>query len=210
MSLATKTAPSQNQEVRGFGLYVGINTETLAQAGVSLERIVQTLQHSLHLIAPDAESHVTVALAPKQLERNTLELTRLALNEPQITRETQQQARPVRTKEDLPPSILTIDLARKEILLDSIPQHLSYREFELLRFFVLREGLTITRAEIIDTLYPNEQLNDRTIDVYIRRLRNRLGKYQRIIRTVHGQGYRFDRRSDVKVVQGQTPSFDRF
>ncbi|MEX2441390.1 MAG: winged helix-turn-helix domain-containing protein, partial [Pontimonas sp.] len=50
--------------------------------------------------------------------------------------------------------------------------------------------------------------NERTIDVYVRRLRQKLEPYPDIVRTVRGQGYRFDRHADVTIVFGQGPSPD--
>ena len=52
---------------------------------------------------------------------------------------------------------------------------------------------------------------ERTIDVHVRRLRAKLGRYEDIVRTVRGVGYRFDRHADVVIRYGHgTPSPDRF
>ncbi|MCB1280374.1 MAG: winged helix-turn-helix domain-containing protein, partial [Salinibacterium sp.] len=88
---------------------------------------------------------------------------------------------------------------------------LTYKEFELLRFLVTREGRTIPRAELLAGLWGADDLekpNDRTIDVHVRRLRSKLGAYEDIIRTVRGVGYRFDRHADVSVRHATTPSPD--
>jgi len=76
---------------------------------------------------------------------------------------------------------------------------------------VLREGQSVPREAIIDHLWEQgdrEAPNERTIDVYIRRVRSKLEPYPDIIRTVRGQGYRFDRHADVTVRFGQAPSPD--
>ena len=88
---------------------------------------------------------------------------------------------------------------------------LTYKEFALLQFLVLREGQTVKRETIIEALWAadDEDIpNSRTIDVHIRRLRSKLGAYEDIVRTVRGVGYRFDRHADVTIYYGVAPSPD--
>ena len=97
--------------------------------------------------------------------------------------------------------------------LDGEPAPLTYKEFELLQFLVLREGRTVDRSAIIDGLWSDgedETPNERTIDVHVRRLRSKLGAFEEIVRTVRGVGYRFDRHADVAVRYASTPSPDLF
>src|SRR5690606_26630903 len=107
---------------------------------------------------------------------------------------------------------VVLDLSRKRVLLDNIPAALTFREFELLQFLVLREGRTVSRDEIIETLWTgaeDEEIpSERTIDVHIRRLRVKLAHYQDIVRTVRGVGYRFDRHADVSILHSAAPSPD--
>ncbi|BDZ45576.1 hypothetical protein GCM10025866_14850 [Naasia aerilata] len=106
---------------------------------------------------------------------------------------------------------VTIDLSRKRVVLGEETAPLTYKEFELLQYLVLREGRTVARAEIISALWPAPDAdapNERTIDVHVRRLRSKLGAYQDIVRTVRGTGYRFDRHADVVVrhdLRGPSP-----
>ena len=92
---------------------------------------------------------------------------------------------------------------------------LTFKEFELLQYLVLREGRTIERTELVSSLWSHadgdEVPGERTIDVHVRRLRAKLGRYEDIVRTVRGIGYRFDRHADVVIRFGHgTPSPDRF
>ena len=107
-----------------------------------------------------------------------------------------------------------MDLSRKRVLLDNIAAPLTFREFELLQYFVLREGRTVSREELIEQLWSDapehEAPNERTIDVHVRRLRVKLAHYQDIVRTVRGTGYRFDRHADVSILHAATPSPDIF
>jgi DNA-binding response OmpR family regulator len=108
---------------------------------------------------------------------------------------------------------VVVDLSRKRVLLDNQAANLTYKEFELLQYLVLREGRTIERAELIASLWSagdEEVPNERTIDVHVRRLRSKLGDYEDIVRTVRGVGYRFDRHADVSVRHTSTPSPDLF
>ena len=69
---------------------------------------------------------------------------------------------------------VVVDLSRKRVLLDNNAANLTYKEFELLQYLVLREGRTIERAELISSLWSagdDEVPNERTIDVHVRRLR---------------------------------------
>jgi DNA-binding response OmpR family regulator len=52
--------------------------------------------------------------------------------------------------------------------------------------------------------------NDRTIDVHVRRLRSKLGRFEDIVRTVRGTGYRYDAHADVLVLFASAPSPDMF
>ncbi len=96
------------------------------------------------------------------------------------------------------------------------PAAFTFKEFELLQYLVLREGRTIERTELVGSLWQNaseeESPGERTIDVHVRRLRAKLGRYEDIVRTVRGVGYRFDRHADVSIRYGHgtPPSPDRF
>ena len=107
-----------------------------------------------------------------------------------------------------------MDISRKRVILDGETAALTYKEFELLQYLVLREGSTIERAELISKLWnasdDEDAPNERTIDVHVRRLRAKLGRYEDIVRTVRGVGYRFDRHADVSIRQSSTPSPDVF
>jgi len=109
-----------------------------------------------------------------------------------------------------------IDISRKRVLLDGETAALTYKEFELLQYLVLREGRTIDRSELISSLWAEgadddgDVPNERTIDVHVRRLRSKLGGYEDIVRTVRGAGYRFDRHADVSIRYASTPSPDFF
>jgi DNA-binding response OmpR family regulator len=136
---------------------------------------------------------------------------RLALHDPSAL-----AARRQEVEEDDEPGTrggVVVDISRKRLLLDGDVAPLTYKEFELLQYLVLREGRTIERAELISSLWADgddEVPNERTIDVHVRRLRSKLGAFEDIVRTVRGAGYRFDRHADVSIRHASTPSPDVF
>jgi DNA-binding response OmpR family regulator len=140
-----------------------------------------------------------------------VDVVRLALQDPAALAKHRQATQ---TEKPEPKGGVVIDISRKRVQLDGETAPLTYKEFELLQFLVLREGRTIDRHEIISTLWgdtdDDETPNERTIDVHVRRLRSKLGAYEDIVRTVRGAGYRFDRHADVTIRYASTPSPDVF
>lgn len=205
-------------EVRGFALYVGLAEQKLAESDPKLGEIVAQIKQLVARLAPAADTYAAVALAPEGAGGRDVDVVRLALGDPAaVARQKQQQAQvPDKTTsdEDRAASGVTIDLSRKRVLLDNIVAPLTFREFELLQYFVLREGRTVSREELIEQLWAeapeSETPNERTIDVHVRRLRVKLEHYQDIVRTVRGTGYRFDRHADVSILHGSAPSPDIF
>ena len=202
-------AVPEGTEARGFVLYVGIDEATAAAAGTTLGAIVEQLKATLADAVPSAETHAAVALAPVGAGGRDVDVVRLALHDPAAL------ARHRHVEEPSPKhrTGVVIDISRKRIVLDGDVAALTYKEFELLQYLVLREGRTIERAELISALWSagdDEIPNERTIDVHVRRLRSKLGDYEDIVRTVRGVGYRFDRHADVAIRQATTPSPDFF
>ncbi|MEN2738164.1 winged helix-turn-helix domain-containing protein [Microbacterium sp. X-17] len=197
---------------RGFALYVGLDEEKAAEAGVSLSAIVEALRRTIHELVPAAETHATVALAPVGAGGRDVDVVRRALHEPAATARAQGADR-AETEE--PRGGVVVDISRKRVVVDGDSVGLTFTEFELLQYLVLREGRTIERAELVASLWSagdgEEAPGERTIDVHVRRLRAKLGAYEDIVRTVRGAGYRFDRHADVVIRFGHgTPSPDRF
>ena len=196
-------------EARGFVLYVGIDEDKAAADGTDLGRIVEQLKALAAQIAPSSETYAAVALAPRGAGGRDVEVVRLALQDPAALAKHRQAP----DEQDRARDGVVVDLSRKRVLLDNQAANLTYKEFELLQYLVLREGRTIERAELISALWSagdEEVPNERTIDVHVRRLRSKLGDYEDIVRTVRGVGYRFDRHADVSVRHTSTPSPDLF
>ncbi|MBG6106384.1 winged helix-turn-helix domain-containing protein [Frigoribacterium sp. CG_9.8] len=196
-------------EARGFVLYVGVDELKAAAAGTDLGSIVEALRGLAKNLVPSSETYAAVALAPQGAGGRDVEVVRLALQDPSALAKHRQQPEPTEKTR----GGVVIDLSRKRVVLDDEPAAVTYKEFELLQYLVLREGRTIDRAELISSLWSagdDETPNERTIDVHVRRLRSKLGAYEDIVRTVRGVGYRFDRHADVAIRHTGTPSPDLF
>ncbi|PPL16351.1 winged helix-turn-helix domain-containing protein [Microterricola pindariensis] len=203
-------AVPEGTEARGFVLYVGLDEAKAAAEGTSLHRLVEALKELAAEIAPSSQTYAAVALAPQGSGGRDVDVVRLALQDPAALAKHRQLDE---SDADRHPAGVIVDISRKRVLLDGDPAALTYKEFELLQYLVLREGRTIDRAELIGSLWnadEDEAPNERTIDVHVRRLRSKLGGYEDIVRTVRGIGYRFDRHADVSIHQASTPSPDFF
>lgn len=207
----TSSPSAPGTEPRGFALYVGIDEAKAAAAGTDLGAVVSELRRLAERLVPGAGTYATVALAPIGAGGRDVDVVRLALHDPSALA---RRRRPDPAPEPEPRGGVVIDISRKRVQLDGEVSPLTYKEFELLQFLVLREGRTIDRNEIIATLWADigddEVPNERTIDVHVRRLRAKLGAYEDIVRTVRGAGYRFDRHADVTIRWASTPSPDVF
>ncbi|WP_158861927.1 winged helix-turn-helix domain-containing protein [Leifsonia sp. AG29] len=217
-SAAVSSAPRiravpEGTEARGFVLYVGIDEAKAAADGTDLGRIVEALKRLTAELAPSAETYAAVALAPAGAGGRDVDVVRLALQDPAAIAK-HRHATVVDEDEDRAASGVVVDISRKRLVLDNQTVALTYKEFELLQYLVLREGRTIERSELIASLWSSadeeDVPNERTIDVHVRRLRSKLGRYEDIVRTVRGVGYRFDRHADVSIRYASAPSPDLF
>ncbi|MFT7764367.1 winged helix-turn-helix domain-containing protein [Clavibacter tessellarius] len=203
-------AVPEGTEARGFALYVGLDELKAASAGTDLGTVVAALKRLAAELAPGIETHAAVALAPEGAGGRDIDVVRLALQDPAAVAQHREQP----DEEERATSGVVVDLSRKRVVLDEEVAPLTYKEFELLQYLVLREGRTIERSELIASLWSaadeDDVPNERTIDVHIRRLRSKLGRYEEIVRTVRGAGYRFDRHADVAVNHASTASPDLF
>jgi len=90
---------------------------------------------------------------------------------------------------------LLVDKMKQEVVLDGEPVHLSTTEFEALVLIAEHAGETLDREFLVENLRGIQwQSFDRSIDVLVSRLRNKLGETPertRFIKTVHGVGYIF-------------------
>lgn len=90
--------------------------------------------------------------------------------------------------------VITIDSDKHEVKLLGKKIDLTSTEFKILYFLASKPGWVFSRDKILDYLWGQEKaVIDRTIDVHIRHLREKLGKYGNIIKNVRGIGYKLEK-----------------
>ena len=90
-------------------------------------------------------------------------------------------------------NILKIDLKKFEVFVNEKKVNLTTTEFKLLKALAIRRGEVLSRNELLDYIWGNEKIViDRTIDVHIKHLREKLGKVGKFIKNVRGVGYKLD------------------
>ncbi|MGA2955194.1 MAG: response regulator transcription factor [Thermodesulfobacteriota bacterium] len=88
---------------------------------------------------------------------------------------------------------LTIDEKRFQAYADNKPIDLTTAEFKLLLTLSKRKTWVFDRNKIIDSIWHSEKyVTDRTVDVHIKHLRQKMGKYGDLIKTVRGMGYKIE------------------
>lgn len=104
---------------------------------------------------------------------------------------------------------VVIDLHNRRVIADNEIQRLTYKEFELLAHLVNSAGRIISRDELFNAVWrSNAHSDSRTIDVHIRRLREKLGLEHHII-TVRGSGYKFELTEAIDVIPPGPKTFHR-
>ena len=88
---------------------------------------------------------------------------------------------------------ITIDKAAHIVKIDGAPVDLSFKEFELLAYFVENQGIALSREKILNNVWNYDYFGDaRTIDTHVKKLRSKLGDKGGYIKTIWGMGYKFE------------------
>ena len=88
---------------------------------------------------------------------------------------------------------IIIDKAAHIVKIDGQEIDLSFKEFELLTYFVDNKGLALSREKILKNLWNYDYFGDaRTIDTHVKKLRKKLGDKGDYIKTIWGMGYKFE------------------
>lgn len=88
---------------------------------------------------------------------------------------------------------IIIDKAAHRVTIDGEPIDLSYKEFELLSYFLENKGIALSREKILNNVWNYDYFGDaRTIDTHVKKLRSKMGKKGDLIKTIWGMGYKFE------------------
>lgn len=88
---------------------------------------------------------------------------------------------------------ITLDKAAHMVRVDGVSIDLSFKEFELLSYFVTNKGVALSRERILNNVWNYDYFGDaRTIDTHVKKLRSKMGEKGDYIKTIWGLGYKFE------------------
>lgn len=88
---------------------------------------------------------------------------------------------------------ITLDRTAHEVVIDGKTVELSFKEFELLTYFVENKGVALSRERILNNVWNYDYFGDaRTIDTHVKKLRSKMGSKGEYIKTIWGMGYKFE------------------
>ena len=88
---------------------------------------------------------------------------------------------------------ITLDKAAHMVKVDGKEIDLSFKEFELLTYFIVNQGVALSRERILNNVWNYDYYGDaRTIDTHVKKLRNKMGEKGDYIKTIWGMGYKFE------------------
>lgn len=88
---------------------------------------------------------------------------------------------------------IMVDKAAHSVTIDGELVDLSYKEFELLSYFLENKGIALSREKILNNVWNYDYFGDaRTIDTHVKKLRSKMGEKGDLIKTIWGMGYKFE------------------
>ncbi len=88
---------------------------------------------------------------------------------------------------------IVLDKSAHQVTIDGNSVELSYKEFELLDYFMENAGIALSRERILDSVWNYDYFGDaRTIDTHVKKLRSKMGEKGDFIKTIWGMGYKFE------------------
>ena len=88
---------------------------------------------------------------------------------------------------------IEIDKVARSVYIDKKPVDLSFKEYELLTYFIENKGIALSREKILSSVWNYDYFGDaRTIDTHVKKLRGKMGERGDYIKTVWGMGYKFE------------------
>lgn len=88
---------------------------------------------------------------------------------------------------------IQMDKAAHQVMIDGKSVDLSYKEFELLAYFLENQGIALSREKILNNVWNYDYFGDaRTIDTHVKKLRSKMGEKGELIKTIWGMGYKLE------------------
>lgn len=96
-------------------------------------------------------------------------------------------------EENLEAGGIVVNKAAHSVTIDNESIDLSYKEFELLSYFLENKGIALSREKILNNVWDYDYFGDaRTIDTHVKKLRSKMGAKGDLIKTIWGMGYKFE------------------
>ncbi len=93
---------------------------------------------------------------------------------------------------------LILDDLAHEVRVDNAILELTPKEYDLLKYFMQNKNIALSREAILSNVWGYDFYGDeRTVDTHVKTLRNNLGKYRDLIKTVRGMGYKFEIKENI-------------
>lgn len=128
-----------------------------------------------------ADDYVTKPFSVKELVARVKVVLRRSIEEPE------------KARIEIAEGALLIDLEKHEVLSGGKKIDLTSTEFKILALLASKKGWVFSREKILDTLWGSEKIVvDRTIDVHIKHLREKLGDAAKFIKNIRGVGYKLE------------------
>ena len=127
-----------------------------------------------------ADDYVTKPFSPKELVARVKSVLR-------------RRQKPVESGKPGIGELLTIDLESYQVFVEGKNIELTSTEFKIVKLLLSKKNKVFSRYDILDYLWGNDKIVlDRTIDVHIRNLREKLGKAGQLIKNIRGVGYKLE------------------
>jgi len=182
----------------GLALYVGLDPDAGPAERAALVDLARTLEGVIADLAPTAVTHSALTLGGRGSHGTLVARVReqLAVAEPGPFNGRFGHMHAVPT-----PREVIVDPKARKVTIDGRSVPFTFKEFALLEYLLRAPNRAVTREELLESVWHKRAWRNgtRTIDVHVRRLREKLGGYPRIV-TVRGVGYRCDPTPEVVLV----------
>lgn len=184
----------------GFALYVGLPGGGVAGRAL-LAEVAEAVTRLVAEMAPEARTHSALDLGGRSSRGDVVTGLREALEDQPRTAGPAARRAEAAWRAAQPDRRVVLDMSARELTVGSVPIPLTFTELALLEYLLRAPHRAVTRQELLANVWRagGPGIGTRTIDVHVRRLREKLGGCLQIV-TVRGVGYRCDSTPEIVLV----------